>query len=169
MWKIIEDAKKGCAIVLTTHSAEEAHILTDRIGILAKGRLRCIGPPKRLTSRFGAGFFAGVSFIGSTNGNAHPNNDAVATPYRAVKQFFKYVCVTNGGCLHVSQNLVFDFFTVFFTVFGCSAKRREQGFLGFQHSPRPRSEVNTRHLFHFLPCLLDPNYSSYILKFDYDC
>ena len=119
MWQVIEDAKKGRAIVLTTHSAEEAHILSDRIGILAKGRLRCIGPPKRLTSRFEAGFFACVSFTGSTNGNTHPNNDAVAAPYRkAVKQFFKYVCVTNRGCLHVSltsQNLVYDFFMCFFS------------------------------------------------------
>lgn len=103
VWDIIENAKKGRAIVLTTHSMEEADILSDRIGIMAKGRLRCIGTSIRLKSRFGTGFIAHVSFTGSTNGNTRPNDDAVTTPYHeAVKQFFKYVCVTNKGCLHIS-------------------------------------------------------------------
>ncbi|KAM1099857.1 hypothetical protein ACFX15_006173 [Malus domestica] len=90
VWDIIEDAKKGRAIVLTTHSMEEADILSDRIGIMAKGRLRCIGTSIRLKSRFGTGFIANVSFTGSTNGQSSPNRDAVTTPHHeAVKQFFK--------------------------------------------------------------------------------
>ncbi|XP_008240189.1 PREDICTED: ABC transporter A family member 2-like isoform X2 [Prunus mume] len=82
VWDVIEDAKKGRAIVLTTHSMEEADILGDRIGIMAKGRLRCIGTSIRLKSRFGTGFIANVSFRGSTNGQ-NPHHDAV-------KQFFKH-------------------------------------------------------------------------------
>ncbi|URD75953.1 ABC transporter [Musa troglodytarum] len=39
VWDIIEDAKRGRAIVLTTHSTEEADILSDRIAIMAKGQL----------------------------------------------------------------------------------------------------------------------------------
>lgn len=39
IWDIIESAKKGRAIVLTTYSMDEADILSDRIGIMAKGRL----------------------------------------------------------------------------------------------------------------------------------
>lgn len=93
MWDIIEDAKKGRAIILTTHSMEEADILSDRIGIMAKGRLRCIGTSIRLKSRFGTGFVANVSFTGSNNGCSPANGDAVATPsHDAVKDFFKYVC-----------------------------------------------------------------------------
>ncbi|KAM5570462.1 ABC transporter A family member 2 [Rosa sericea] len=85
VWDIIEDAKKGRAIVLTTHSMEEADILGDRIGIMAKGRLRCIGTSIRLKSRFGTGFIANVRFKESTNG------DEVATSHHeAVKQLFKY-------------------------------------------------------------------------------
>lgn len=79
VWDIIERAKKGRAIVLTTHSMEEADILGDRIGIMAKGRLRCIGTSIRLKSRFGTGFIANVSFAGNTNTNYQ----------EAVKQFFK--------------------------------------------------------------------------------
>lgn len=56
VWDIIENTKKGRAIFLTTHTMEEADILSDRIGIMAKGRLRCIGTSIRLKSKFGTGF-----------------------------------------------------------------------------------------------------------------
>ncbi|XP_004301161.1 PREDICTED: ABC transporter A family member 2-like [Fragaria vesca subsp. vesca] len=79
VWDIIEEAKKGRSILLTTHSMEEADILSDRIGIMAKGKLRCIGTSIRLKSRFGSGFIANVSFRGSSD----PQN------HEAVKHFFK--------------------------------------------------------------------------------
>jgi ABC-type multidrug transport system ATPase subunit len=37
IWNIIHDAKEGRTIVLTTHSMEEAEVLCQRIGIMAKG------------------------------------------------------------------------------------------------------------------------------------
>ncbi|GAV76931.1 ABC_tran domain-containing protein/ABC2_membrane_3 domain-containing protein [Cephalotus follicularis] len=91
VWDIIEDAKKGRAIILTTHSMEEADILGDRIGIMAKGRLRCIGNSIRLKSRFGTGFVANVSFSGINNIQSPAHGDAVVTTqhHEAVKQFFK--------------------------------------------------------------------------------
>ncbi|KAI4374544.1 hypothetical protein MLD38_012526 [Melastoma candidum] len=90
VWDIIEDAKKGRAIILTTHSMEEADILSDRIGIMAKGRLRCIGTSIRLKSRFGTGFVANLSFTGSNNLRSPPEEDEVSHSHReAVKQFFK--------------------------------------------------------------------------------
>ncbi|XP_057952553.1 ABC transporter A family member 2-like [Malania oleifera] len=90
VWDIIEDAKRGRAIVLTTHSMEEADILSDRIGIMAKGRLRCIGTSIRLKSRFGTGFIANVSITGSANMQSTPNeSETITTHHEAVKQFFK--------------------------------------------------------------------------------
>ncbi|XP_058788357.1 ABC transporter A family member 2-like [Vicia villosa] len=91
VWDIIENAKRGRAIVLTTHSMEEADILSDRIGIMAKGKLRCIGTSIRLKSRFGTGFIANISFYGNNNENSPVNGDAVYTRrhHEAVKQFFK--------------------------------------------------------------------------------
>ncbi|CAH9126173.1 unnamed protein product [Cuscuta epithymum] len=87
VWDIIEDAKKGRAIILTTHSMEEADILSDRIGIMAKGRLRCIGTSIRLKSKFGTGFVATISFSGGT---APEESDTFSTDkHQAVKQFFK--------------------------------------------------------------------------------
>ena len=59
--KICREEKKlsmfaGRAIVLTTHSMEEADVLGDRIAIMARGRLRCIGSAIHLKHRFGSGY-----------------------------------------------------------------------------------------------------------------
>ncbi|TKY73412.1 ABC transporter A family member 2 [Spatholobus suberectus] len=90
VWDIIENAKRGRAIVLTTHSMEEADILSDRIGIMAKGRLRCIGTSIRLKSRFGTGFIANISFYGNNIERSPANGDAISTKHsEAVKKFFK--------------------------------------------------------------------------------
>jgi energy-coupling factor transporter ATP-binding protein EcfA2 len=56
VWDIIQEAKPGRAIVLTTHSMEEADILGDRIGIMARGRLQALGSSIRLKQKFGSGY-----------------------------------------------------------------------------------------------------------------
>ena len=61
MWDVIEAAKKDRCVILTTHSMEEADILGDKIGIMAKGRLRCIGNSVHLKTKFGEGYRVSVS------------------------------------------------------------------------------------------------------------
>eukprot|EP01112_Ceratiomyxa_fruticulosa_P014927 TRINITY_DN4331_c0_g1_i7.p1 TRINITY_DN4331_c0_g1~~TRINITY_DN4331_c0_g1_i7.p1 ORF type:complete len:875 (-),score=184.80 TRINITY_DN4331_c0_g1_i7:65-2689(-) len=56
VWNIIEKSKKDRVIILTTHSMEEADILSDKIGIMANGRLRCLGDNIHLKNKFGAGY-----------------------------------------------------------------------------------------------------------------
>ena len=46
----------GRTVVLTTHSMEEAEALCQRIGIMAKGTLRCLSNPTRLKELYGSGF-----------------------------------------------------------------------------------------------------------------
>lgn len=53
LWEVIKKSRKNRAIILTTHSMEEAESLCDRLGIFVNGRLRCVGDPKDLTARFG--------------------------------------------------------------------------------------------------------------------
>ena len=48
LWKIIENLKKNTTIILTTHYMEEAEKLSDRIGIMSKGKLVAVGTPKEL-------------------------------------------------------------------------------------------------------------------------
>ncbi|KAJ3029940.1 UNVERIFIED_CONTAM: hypothetical protein HDU68_010626 [Siphonaria sp. JEL0065] len=56
IWNIIQGARDNKTIILTTHSMEEAETLCQRIGIMAKGSLRCIGQPLRLKELYGTGF-----------------------------------------------------------------------------------------------------------------
>ncbi|CAJ2664524.1 unnamed protein product [Trifolium pratense] len=53
LWNVIKLAKQDRAIILTTHSMEEAEALCDRLGIFVNGSLQCIGNPKELKGRYG--------------------------------------------------------------------------------------------------------------------
>ncbi len=56
MWNAIADIKRGRAVVLTTHSMEEADALADRVGIMALGELQCIGSSQHLKNKYGRHF-----------------------------------------------------------------------------------------------------------------
>ncbi|KAJ3221817.1 hypothetical protein HK099_003073 [Clydaea vesicula] len=56
IWTIISNAREGKTIILTTHSMEEAEALCQRIGIMAKGALRCLANSTRLKELYGSGF-----------------------------------------------------------------------------------------------------------------
>ncbi|GJM90586.1 hypothetical protein PR202_ga06884 [Eleusine coracana subsp. coracana] len=53
LWNAVKSAKRDRAIMLTTHSMEEAEALCDRIAIIANGSLQCIGDSKELKARYG--------------------------------------------------------------------------------------------------------------------
>ena len=44
------------SVVLTTHSMEECEALCPRIGIMANGKLRCLGSAQHLKNKFGQGY-----------------------------------------------------------------------------------------------------------------
>ena len=54
LWTVIEKLKGKITIILTTHYMEEAESLSDRIGIMAKGKLIDIGTSKELIEKTGA-------------------------------------------------------------------------------------------------------------------
>lgn len=49
-------------MILTTHSLEEADVLSDRIGIMSQGKLMCIGTAQHLKTKFGDGYRLTVSY-----------------------------------------------------------------------------------------------------------
>jgi ATP-binding cassette subfamily A (ABC1) protein 3 len=58
IWTIIRKMKEaGKCVILTTHFLEEADILSDRIAIMANGRLQASGTPNFLKQRAGLIFF----------------------------------------------------------------------------------------------------------------
>jgi len=62
IWTIIARGKTNRAIVLTTHSMDEAETLCNSIGILAHGVLRCLGSPQHLKSTHGEGYILNISY-----------------------------------------------------------------------------------------------------------
>ena len=52
----IQNLKKEKSVILTTHSMEEADILSDRIVVICGGRLREIGTSLYLKNHFGDGY-----------------------------------------------------------------------------------------------------------------
>jgi ABC-type multidrug transport system ATPase subunit len=57
MHQIISSVKAASrAVILTTHSMEEADALCTRIGIMAKGQMRCLGSSVHLKQKHGKGF-----------------------------------------------------------------------------------------------------------------
>lgn len=57
LWYVIENLKGKTTLVLTTHYLEEARALSDRIGIMAKGRLKAAGSAEALMGLAGTDSF----------------------------------------------------------------------------------------------------------------
>lgn len=57
LWRIIEKLKGSITIILTTHYLEEAEALSDRIGIMASGRLVAVGTADELKAKAGKDSF----------------------------------------------------------------------------------------------------------------
>merc|ERR1711998_696195 len=67
LWNVILKTMSERAVVLTTHSMEEAEALCRRIGIMVKGQLRALGTKQQLKSKFGVGFEVAVKLIPTKN------------------------------------------------------------------------------------------------------
>eukprot|EP00467_Chlorarachnion_reptans_P011068 CAMPEP_0114538360 /NCGR_PEP_ID=MMETSP0109-20121206/30099_1 /TAXON_ID=29199 /ORGANISM="Chlorarachnion reptans, Strain CCCM449" /LENGTH=2283 /DNA_ID=CAMNT_0001722369 /DNA_START=209 /DNA_END=7060 /DNA_ORIENTATION=- len=61
MWDLIAELGRTRCVVLTTHSMEECEALCHRVGIMSKGKLRCLGTLQRLKNRHGKGYHIEVS------------------------------------------------------------------------------------------------------------
>lgn len=60
MWSVIASLNKKrekCAVILSTHSMEEAEALGSKLGIMVKGgQFRCFGSSQHIKNKFGTGF-----------------------------------------------------------------------------------------------------------------
>ncbi|KMR04580.1 atp-binding cassette sub-family a member 3 [Lasius niger] len=57
LWNTLQACQAaGQAIILTSHSMEECEALCNRLVIMVRGELVCIGPSQELKQRFGAGY-----------------------------------------------------------------------------------------------------------------
>ena len=60
MWMVVEKISqrdKKSAVILTTHSMEEAEALSTKLGIMVRGGIfRCFGTSQHVKSKFGVGY-----------------------------------------------------------------------------------------------------------------
>ena len=56
LWEMLRAQRKNRIILLTTHYMDEADILGDRIGIMVKGKVTCLGSSLFLKKKFGCGY-----------------------------------------------------------------------------------------------------------------
>ncbi|KAG0085669.1 hypothetical protein BGZ92_008811 [Podila epicladia] len=61
VWDVVNRIKVDRTVILTTHSMEEADVLSDRIAIMTSGQLRCIGNSLHLKELYGSGFRLSVT------------------------------------------------------------------------------------------------------------
>ncbi|XP_022089306.1 ATP-binding cassette sub-family A member 3-like [Acanthaster planci] len=55
-WDLLQRHRQGRTILLTTHHMDEADLLGDRIAIMAKGELQCVGTSLFLKKKYGVGY-----------------------------------------------------------------------------------------------------------------
>ena len=63
MWRVIGQIAndKTSAVILTTHSMDEAEALSTKMGIMVKGGVfKCFGTPQHIKDKFGTGFIIEV-------------------------------------------------------------------------------------------------------------
>eukprot|EP01006_Ploeotia_vitrea_P015461 TRINITY_DN44389_c0_g1_i1.p1 TRINITY_DN44389_c0_g1~~TRINITY_DN44389_c0_g1_i1.p1 ORF type:complete len:264 (-),score=34.49 TRINITY_DN44389_c0_g1_i1:47-769(-) len=80
MWEVIQGCMQGRCAILTTHSMEEADTLCGRIGIMVKGRLRCIGSSQELRQQYASSYLLEMKTL---------HNDKVPVIKRFVSKLFK--------------------------------------------------------------------------------
>lgn len=56
VWKVIREIKKTSTIVLTTHSMEEADILSDRVGVMVDGKFEAVDTSLSLKNEHSNGY-----------------------------------------------------------------------------------------------------------------
>lgn len=60
MWQVVAgftQKRKQCAVILTTHSMEEAEALSTKMGIMVKGGVfKCFGSVQHIKNKFGTGY-----------------------------------------------------------------------------------------------------------------
>ena len=84
LWDILKAYKKNKIILLTTHFMDEADALADRIGIMRKGNLSCLGSSYFLKNCFSVGYR--IKFV-KKNRTVSPALEAfISSQFRKVKK-----------------------------------------------------------------------------------
>mmetsp|Transcript_26102 Transcript_26102/g.83321 ORF Transcript_26102/g.83321 Transcript_26102/m.83321 type:complete len:182 (-) Transcript_26102:288-833(-) len=132
LWAAVKAAKKDRALILTTHSMEEAEVLCDRIGIFVDGAMQCVDHPAALRAKHGgylvftittapeaegkaAAFIKKMapgakltySLAGSQKYEFPADMILLSSVFSAVNELKRSVDVVDWGCYHATMEEVF--------------------------------------------------------------
>ena len=96
---MIKKIKKKSIVILTTHSMNEAEFLSDRICIIKKGFMECIGSSLELKKIYGDGYL--ISIVSYKN-----KQKVLIEKINEISKNVKLICI-KGDCLVYS--LSFDY------------------------------------------------------------
>ncbi len=99
IWSMIKKIKKKSIVILTTHSMNEAEFLSDRICIIKKGFMECIGSSLELKKIYGDGYL--ISIVCYKN-----KQKVLIEKINDISKNVKLICI-KGDCLVYS--LSFDY------------------------------------------------------------
>ena len=90
IWDILSHCKENRCMILTTHLMDEAETLCDRIGIILKGKIRCLGSQYKLKVNYGKGFKLCINLKPFTVESNYNNiiNDSVKDNKNEIMGFF---------------------------------------------------------------------------------
>ena len=85
MWDTVERAASGLTLLLTTHAMDECEALCERVGMMAGGKLRCLGSSQHLKSRFGEGYVVDAKVASASDGSGEEGARKAAAVRSAVE------------------------------------------------------------------------------------
>lgn len=117
IWEILSNCKENKCMILTTHLMEEAEVLSDRIGIIVNGQLKCLGTQFKLKKVYGKGFklvlnlvsYNAMSIIqGGTNSNIPNPEEFIEDRSQSVVRFVKGIFPNSTLTENYKNTLIFE-------------------------------------------------------------
>lgn len=97
LWSVILRTMSHRAVILTTHSMEEAEALCKRIGIMVHGQMRALGTKQHLKNKFGSRYELVVKLVVGDRGIMKQREDV--TQFVAGMFPSAHLLADNGGLL----------------------------------------------------------------------
>lgn len=104
LWNVILRTMSNRAVVLTTHSMEEAEALCFRIGIMVNGQLQALGNKQHLKAKLGGGYELVVKLSSTVNTAEKQINDNPLHLNEALDRFSTFIVNLFPQATFVSDN-----------------------------------------------------------------
>lgn len=97
IWEILANCKENKCMILTTHLMEEAEVLSDRIGIIVNGGLKCLGTQYKLKKVYGKGFKLVINLTSYESLNLNNNIRGEEFIEERKQNVMKFICTMFPG------------------------------------------------------------------------